>query len=324
MSDSFFDLLKVKGLKLGVQAGTTHEKFARELFPDSAIHLFPTTAAAVDALLKGEVNAMAADSPYVKIWHATNPEHYLRIAPLLAPVTKEYYAFAIRPGDPVFLGWLNLFIDQIKIDGTLDLLNQEYFEEMAWAGKKAPAKSRPTRAEMLKNEFIARKQAMIEARRKALTGVARPTMTETVRRDRRGCLMREPITTSIFDIFKIGPGPSSSHTIGPMKAALDFLKSARGPPAGGGLPARGRGRVSLRVPESDRRGARHPQGRPRRTAGLGAGHLRLRSAPGPAGSSGDGVRHSCRMRPISPLPRPISILKGWMIHCRTRTPSASD
>lgn len=31
-----------------------------------------------------------------------------------------------------------------------------------------------------------------------------------------------PITTSVFDLFKIGPGPSSSHTIGPMKAALDF------------------------------------------------------------------------------------------------------
>jgi len=30
------------------------------------------------------------------------------------------------------------------------------------------------------------------------------------------------ITTSIFDLFKIGPGPSSSHTIGPMKAAFDF------------------------------------------------------------------------------------------------------
>ncbi|RRB07427.1 L-serine ammonia-lyase [Larkinella rosea] len=33
-----------------------------------------------------------------------------------------------------------------------------------------------------------------------------------------------PITTSIFDLFKVGPGPSSSHTIGPMKAAFDFLK----------------------------------------------------------------------------------------------------
>jgi L-serine dehydratase len=32
------------------------------------------------------------------------------------------------------------------------------------------------------------------------------------------------ITTSIFDIFKIGPGPSSSHTIGPMKAAGAFLE----------------------------------------------------------------------------------------------------
>ena len=32
------------------------------------------------------------------------------------------------------------------------------------------------------------------------------------------------ITTSIFDLFKIGPGPSSSHTIGPMKAAFDFVR----------------------------------------------------------------------------------------------------
>ena len=30
---------------------------------------------------------------------------------------------------------------------------------------------------------------------------------------------------SIFDIFKIGIGPSSSHTVGPMKAAKDFIES---------------------------------------------------------------------------------------------------
>ncbi|MDQ5984984.1 MAG: L-serine dehydratase [Syntrophus sp. SKADARSKE-3] len=33
------------------------------------------------------------------------------------------------------------------------------------------------------------------------------------------------ITTSVFDIFKIGPGPSSSHTLGPMKAACRFRQS---------------------------------------------------------------------------------------------------
>lgn len=34
------------------------------------------------------------------------------------------------------------------------------------------------------------------------------------------------ISTSLFDIFKIGPGPSSSHTIGPMLAAARFLRAA--------------------------------------------------------------------------------------------------
>lgn len=33
-----------------------------------------------------------------------------------------------------------------------------------------------------------------------------------------------PITTSLFEFFKIGPGPSSSHTIGPMQAAGHFRK----------------------------------------------------------------------------------------------------
>lgn len=35
-----------------------------------------------------------------------------------------------------------------------------------------------------------------------------------------------PITTSIFELFKVGPGPSSSHTIAPMRAANDFMNAA--------------------------------------------------------------------------------------------------
>ncbi len=38
--------------------------------------------------------------------------------------------------------------------------------------------------------------------------------------------MTVPIRTSIFDLFKIGPGPSSSHTIGPMRAGYDFRQRA--------------------------------------------------------------------------------------------------
>ncbi len=39
------------------------------------------------------------------------------------------------------------------------------------------------------------------------------------------------IALSVFDLFKIGPGPSSSHTIGPMRAGHDFIQAARELPA---------------------------------------------------------------------------------------------
>ncbi|MDX1717815.1 MAG: serine dehydratase beta chain, partial [Anderseniella sp.] len=45
---------------------------------------------------------------------------------------------------------------------------------------------------------------------------------------------------SVFDIFKIGIGPSSSHTMGPMTAAARFLADLRGgitPIPGAGEPA---------------------------------------------------------------------------------------
>jgi L-serine dehydratase len=32
------------------------------------------------------------------------------------------------------------------------------------------------------------------------------------------------MAVSVFDLFKIGIGPSSSHTVGPMRAALMFAE----------------------------------------------------------------------------------------------------
>jgi len=37
----------------------------------------------------------------------------------------------------------------------------------------------------------------------------------------------EPIAYSVFELFKIGPGPSSSHTIGPMAAGHLFIQTLR-------------------------------------------------------------------------------------------------
>ena len=48
---------------------------------------------------------------------------------------------------------------------------------------------------------------------------------------------------SIFDIFKIGIGPSSSHTVGPMRIGVRFLEDAR---AVGAIKEGGRIKISLR------------------------------------------------------------------------------
>lgn len=169
-ASAYFDLLDIDGLKLGVKTGTTHEDFARQLFPADAIKGYPTTTAAADAVIRGDVDAMVADSPFVRVWRNTHVGHYQKVAALLTPVTREFYAFAIRQGDPDFLNWINLFVDQIRSDGTLALLTYEYFEQMAWAGKAATPEDKLTRAQFLKNQFIADKQAMIETRRKAFKG----------------------------------------------------------------------------------------------------------------------------------------------------------
>ena len=169
-ADSYFYLPEIEGLRLGVKADTTHEKFALQLFSTNSIKPYPTAAAAAEALIKGDVDAMVADSPFVRVWRSTHLEHYQKIAALLTPVTREYYAFAIRPGDPGFLNWLNLFIDQIKNDGTLDLLTYEYFEQMSWAKQTTMPDKKMNRAQLLKNKFMIQKQNEIEKRRRQLQG----------------------------------------------------------------------------------------------------------------------------------------------------------
>ena len=47
------------------------------------------------------------------------------------------------------------------------------------------------------------------------------------------------MTVSVFDMFKIGVGPSSSHTVGPMLAGLTFAREYREVLRSGATPDRG-------------------------------------------------------------------------------------
>ena len=169
--ESLFDLVGIKGIRIGAREKTTGEKFVRELFPADAIKTYPGHPEALAALLKGEVDATVHDSPLVQSWTSSHPEHWAKIKPLLAPVTKEGLSFAIRKGDLEFLTWLNLFISQVQSDGTMDLLKYRYFVEMPWLAQKAGKVAEMTKAQLLRNEYMIKKQEKLDALRKEETKI---------------------------------------------------------------------------------------------------------------------------------------------------------
>ena len=169
--ESFFDLVGIKGIRVGVREKTTGANFAKELFPPEAIKTYPGHPESLAALLKGEVDATVHDSPLVEAWVSSHPEHWAKIKPLLAPVTKENFGFAIRKGDLEFLTWLNLFISQVKSDGTMDLLKYRYFVEMPWLPQKSGKQAEMTKAQLLRNEYMMKKQEKLEGLRKEETKI---------------------------------------------------------------------------------------------------------------------------------------------------------
>lgn len=172
---SYFDLVGIKGLRVGVKQHTTIENFARELFPKDAVKTYASHDEAVDGLVRGDVEATVHDSPFVRVWEKAHPELSGKIKALLAPTTKEQYGFAIRKGDPDFLQWLNLFIAQVLTDGTMDLLKHRYLLEMPWLGMPATREADMNKAQLLRNQFLAKKQEMLEAkRRKAMKEAGAP------------------------------------------------------------------------------------------------------------------------------------------------------
>ena len=85
----------------------------------------------------------------------------------------------------------------------------------------------------------------------------------------------------VFELFKIGIGPSSSHTVGPMLAALSFARSLE---AGGHLASTaGRHRHAARLARLDRQGARYRSGRNPRARRRSARHDRHRPGRGHLG-----------------------------------------
>ena len=156
-ASSLYDLFDVPGIRVGVKKNSSGERFAHAVFEGDKIRAFETHSSLTNALLAGEVDAHIHESPFVQIWAKAHPEHAQLVRPLLEPVTREHYAIAIPMGDPDFLSWLNMFIDKLRSDGTMDLLIHRYFVDMDWSGVTGEDKIDTMKADLQRVSAVIKK-----------------------------------------------------------------------------------------------------------------------------------------------------------------------
>jgi polar amino acid transport system substrate-binding protein len=129
----YFDLARLRDIRIGVKEATRPELLAKRFLGASArLQGYPTTRAAVEALVSGEVQAFVHDAPFIQVWLAANPRLRPRFLALLEPVTEEPICIAMRKGDLDFLRWLDCYIAEVRSDGTIAHLYKKYFTDMEW------------------------------------------------------------------------------------------------------------------------------------------------------------------------------------------------
>jgi arginine/ornithine transport system substrate-binding protein len=118
--------------RVGVQAGTVHERFLREkLDRTTAIVPYATLDAATAALLQGEVELVFADamSSAVGFLRTRRGEGFTFLGPPITDATYfgEGIAMAVRMEDQDLRYKLNRALDEIRASGTYGRLMEQYF-----------------------------------------------------------------------------------------------------------------------------------------------------------------------------------------------------
>ncbi len=122
---------KLKGKRVGVVAGSAHERMLRDDFPEVTAAPFPTEAALFADIKAGKIDAAFGDGMRFGFWLAgSDAADCCRFAggPYLAP---EYLgtglAIAVKPDDKDLATALDYALQQIALKGTFAELYLRYF-----------------------------------------------------------------------------------------------------------------------------------------------------------------------------------------------------
>ena len=119
--DSLADV-KAKGKKLGAQAQTTGEDYAKKQGFDPVS--FESSDAVLNGLRTGQVKAVVIDYPVVQGWLKDKANAAYKVADNIN--TGEQYGFTVKKGNTKLLAAINKAIKDAKADGTYKKLYEKW------------------------------------------------------------------------------------------------------------------------------------------------------------------------------------------------------
>ena len=119
------------GTTIAVLLGATGEKVAAEAFPEAEIKSYKGGGPLLlDAVNNGQADCGVNDASAVKGQSAAYPEGSFTIMPEM--LSKEPLAFATTYASQDLLIWMNLFLDQVALDGRLQTNLDYWVNSDAW------------------------------------------------------------------------------------------------------------------------------------------------------------------------------------------------
>jgi polar amino acid transport system substrate-binding protein len=113
----------LKGVKVGVQQGTTGKTYTEQNAKGAQIVTFPSDAEMYQAIKAGQVEALLQDLP-VNLNHVADGGFKI----VETYNTDEQYGLAIKKGNEQLVKDVNGALEKMHSDGTYDTLYNKYFE----------------------------------------------------------------------------------------------------------------------------------------------------------------------------------------------------
>ena len=128
--DKAADVAALKGKRVGVQNGTTHQKYLMDKHSEIKTVPYDSYQNAILDLKNGRIEAVFGDTAVVNEWLKQNPN----LAAVGEKVTDKAYfgtglGIAVRQGNSTLQEKFNAALDKVKADGTYKTIYSKWFQQ---------------------------------------------------------------------------------------------------------------------------------------------------------------------------------------------------